>query len=122
MTELKTNSKRAQHFINEYVGSDATHLSDVYGKWSRGKEDAFCHNVRHMTIYLRCTDIRIISHNTHTFTLAGVLDRYNYKLLIVATRSNYYEIKIAQRLPNGYWRSLVTGELRHPAELSDLVD
>lgn len=68
MIKISTKcNKRAQEISAKYDRATATCLSDVYGKWSKAKENAFDYCQRLMAEY-RGWNLKILSANTFMFT------------------------------------------------------
>lgn len=89
MTTINATTKRGQSFIYRYEHCyEGANLSDVYGRYSRAKENA----------YNYCLDLctkengryfQIISHNSHYFTVGWETDDG----LRIETPYNSYLIK-----------------------------
>lgn len=111
MKELKATTKRAQVYIQGYMCSEDRTLRDCYKSWSTTKEHIFQRDGRYLYISKGARDIKIISHNTQFFSLAGIAHRNTGEWLIVDTPSNFYEICLLKPLLNGKWESRITGEV-----------
>lgn len=66
---MKRATKEAMYITEQYKRSRATCLADVYGRYSRAKEEAFNYCRRLMAEY-DGEDLRILSHNTFRFIAA----------------------------------------------------
>lgn len=64
---MKRATKEARYITECYKRSKATCLADVYGRYSRAKEEAFNYCRRLMAEY-DGEDLRILSANTFIFT------------------------------------------------------
>lgn len=60
--------KKLTHEHKAYLRSDATHLSDVYGRWSSAKQSAYDY-CRNLFDRLDGKGFTIVSSNTFMFTV-----------------------------------------------------
>lgn len=67
MATIKNMTKRERNAYTEYKRSTASTLWEVYGTWSRAKEQAFDY-CRRLCYEHGGHDLRIITANTFTFT------------------------------------------------------
>ena len=91
---MTTMTKRQQAIYNNYRSTTDRFLSDVYGSYSRAKENAmrYCEDLmRRFNGY----GLRIISHNTFTFTVGFMFSDENgvvNLMYITPNKDEYFEI------------------------------
>ena len=69
---MKRATKEALYITEMYERSNAKCLADVYGNYSRAKEEAFKYCQRLMEEH-NGEDLRILSYNTFIFTAAFIM-------------------------------------------------
>ena len=91
MIELKKSTKRGQAMFERGLNNEGTQLSDVYGRYSRAKENAmeWCRN---QCIMNDGTDFHICSHNSSFFSVAYRFFINNEAVMRIETASNTYII------------------------------
>lgn len=90
---IKSNTKKAKHFIEQYRKSSYCDLSDCYGKYSKQKE----------TEFNRCLDnyilddgvgFKITSYNKHCFTFAYRLVHHSKECIKFITKKHIYIVEV----------------------------
>ena len=94
-------NKRQANFYDSYTRSNAHYLTDVYSTMSYAKIDAFrrCKQLYHDDCFKydweNLGDMRIISSNSYTFSVAWTVSTDEYQYLHVITPSNNYFFEVA---------------------------
>ena len=84
MIKLSKNTKQAKNWLNSEI--QGYKLSDVYGKYSKNKEDAF-EKCKNYCKEKNGKNLCIISHNFNYFTVKFTTDNGVY---IITYANNYF--------------------------------
>lgn len=93
---IRPNTQQAERVIRDFEYSSDTELSDVYGRYSKAKENAY--------EYCRAREREcdsyngvITGHNSMTFSYAFTTWQDGHKYLVWITKCNDYAIDITNR-------------------------